>query len=94
MTIGSLVKNQYFFMIALSVVMLFFVKKMPNMGNYYFLIFFLNQTYQRNCSNKCNKEEKMNLFNNNLLLKNKAFKFKNVWKTLNFKIKKKSLKLS
>jgi len=32
MTIGSLVKNQYFFMIALSVVMLFFVKKMPNMG--------------------------------------------------------------
>ena len=33
-TIGSLVKNQYFFMIALSVVMLFFVKKMPNMGSY------------------------------------------------------------
>lgn len=33
MTIGSLIKNQYTLMIGLSVFMLIFVKKMPNMGN-------------------------------------------------------------
>ena len=66
MTIGSLVKNQYFFMIALTVVMLFFVKKMPNMGNLKFVLYLIIFFSQRNYNNKCNKV-KMNLSNNNLL---------------------------
>lgn len=56
MTLGSLIKNQYVLMIGVTVFMLFFAKKMPNMGNKYSFHKFKLNKKQRSCNSKCKKK--------------------------------------